>query len=81
MGFISNILTGKDNKTHDFGRVAGAASLLTGLGLEIYAVYKGQPFDMQAFGIGVAAMATGIGALLKLKETTEPEPEPEKRDA
>jgi hypothetical protein len=75
MGFLNNISTGKDNKTHDIGRVAAIACIVVGLGLQIYAVgWKGQLFDMQAFGLGVGAMAAGIGAMLKLKERSEPDP-------
>lgn len=70
---LRDILTGKDGETHDIGRWAAMASIVTGLGLEVYAVgWRGQPFDMLAFGGGIGALATGIGALLKLKEGTEP---------
>lgn len=70
---LRDILTGKDGITHDIGRWAAVASILTGLGLQIYAVgWRGQPFDMLAFGGGIGALAAGIGALLKLKEGTEP---------
>lgn len=70
---LRDILTGRDGVTHDIGRWAAVASIVTGLGLQVYAVgWRGQPFDMLAFGGGVGALAAGIGALLKLKETTEP---------
>ncbi|RTL40573.1 MAG: hypothetical protein EKK53_15405 [Burkholderiales bacterium] len=70
---LRDILTGRDNVTHDIGRWAAVASIVTGLGLQIYAVgWRGQPFDMLAFGGGIGALAAGIGALLKLKEGTEP---------
>jgi hypothetical protein len=73
MGFLNNILTGADNTTHDIGRVLAALSVVTGLGLQIYAVgWRGQPFDFLAFGAGVGATFAGIGAMLKLKENTEP---------
>jgi len=73
MKAIKDILTGKDGQTHDIGRWAGAASFICALGLEIYVVvYKGQPFDVTQFGLGIAAVAGGIGALLKLKAETEP---------
>jgi hypothetical protein len=74
MSFFRHILTGADNATWDFGRVAGAVAFVVGLGLEVYCVLRGKPFDFTAFGLGVAAMSGGIGALLKLKETTEPKP-------
>jgi len=75
MKALRDILTGKDGATHDIGRWAGALSFLCGLGLEIYVVvWKGQPFDFTQFGVGIAAMAAGVGAMLKIKETTEPPP-------
>lgn len=71
--WLNDILTGKDGVTHDMGRWMGVLSFLSGLGLEVYViVVKGQPFDFTQFGLGIAAMAAGIGALLKLKEGTEP---------
>ena len=73
MKAITDLLTGKNNVTHDIGRWFAAVSILTGLGLQIYAVgWRGQPFDMLAFGGGVGVLAAGIGAMLKLKEGTEP---------
>jgi hypothetical protein len=75
VNILNQLLTGSDNTTHDIGRWLAALSSCTGLGLQIYAVgWKGQPFDMQAFGIGCAALATGVGAMLKLKADTEPKP-------
>lgn len=72
---LTQLLTGKDGETHDLGRWMGALSFLIGCALEIYAVvWAKQPFDFLAFGAGVAALAGGIGAMLKLKETTEPPP-------
>lgn len=45
-----------------------------GLCLQIYVVvWKGDKFDLQQFGIGLAAMFTGFGAAIKLKENAEPE--------
>lgn len=73
MKALRDLLTGRDGLTHDLGRWMGAASFLVGLGLEIYVVvWKSQPFDFLTFGAGVAALAAGIGAMLKLKEGTEP---------
>ena len=53
--------------------VAGGAAL----GLQIYVVvWKGQPFDLQAFGIGMGALCASVGAALNLKAKTEPGSEP-----
>lgn len=70
---LRQMVTGKDNSTHDVGRWFAVLGGLTGIGLSIYdVVHNGVHFDMQSFGLGMAAMATGVGAMLKLKEGTEP---------
>jgi hypothetical protein len=75
MSIVKDLLTGIDGETHDIGRWLGALSGLTSIGLTVYdVVINHTHFDCQAFGIGVAALATGIGALLKLKAETEPKP-------
>lgn len=69
------LLTGVDGETHDIGRWFAAVVGVTGLALEVYAVvWKGQAFDMQAYGVGASALALGIGGMLKLKADTEPKP-------
>lgn len=70
---ITQLLTGADNQTHDIGRWMAAISGLSGIFYEGYAVIvMHTPFSMQDFGIGVGALAAGIGSMLKLKEDTEP---------
>jgi hypothetical protein len=67
--------TGVDNETHDVVRVVGLVGALTALGLQIYVVtWKSQPFDFQAFGIGLGALLASVGAALGMKEKTEPKP-------
>jgi hypothetical protein len=66
---IRQWFTESDNATHDLTRVLAAVSILTGLGLQIYAVgWHGQPFDMQTFGVGTGALFGGLGVALKLKK-------------
>ena len=73
MSIVRQLLTGVDNQTHDLGRWLAAVSSATGLGLQVYVVaWKGQPFDMAAFGLGCGALAAGVGAMLRLKADTEP---------
>ena len=70
---LRQLMTESDNVTHDLYRYLAILSIITGLGLQVYSIgWKGQPFDMLAFGAGIGALAAGIGALLKLKETNEP---------
>tara|TARA_R110000868_G_scaffold166628_1_gene400668 strand:+ start:794 stop:1039 length:246 start_codon:yes stop_codon:yes gene_type:complete len=68
---LRDIVTCKDGVTHDIGRWGGVLALISGIAFQGWALYKGQPFDMLNFGAGVAALAAGVGAMLKLKETTE----------
>ncbi|MEX3628323.1 MAG: hypothetical protein VB138_01455 [Burkholderia sp.] len=71
---IKQLLTGKDNQTHDFVRWLGVLAVLVALGLTVYVVvWRGQPFDLQRFGVGMGSVFAALGAALKLKETTEPQ--------
>jgi hypothetical protein len=71
---IKQLLTGKDNQTHDVIRWLAVLAIVVALGLQIHvvAILKTQAFDMQAFGIGLGAVFTAVGAALKLKEGSEP---------
>ena len=61
---IRQLLTESDNVTHDIYRYLAVISIAVGLSLSIYSVVKGQPFDMQTFGIGVGSLFAG-GAISK----------------
>ena len=75
MSILTQLLTGADNQTHDVLRWVGLGGALTALGLQIYVVaVKSQPFDMQAFGIGLGALVASVGAALGMKKDTEPKP-------
>lgn len=70
---LKQLLTGGDNQTHDIGRWMAAIIGASGVVFQGWAViHNGQPFNMQDFGIGAGALATGVGAMLKLKQDTEP---------
>lgn len=70
---LTQLLTGKDNVTHDVVRWLAVLSIVVGLGLAIYVVVvKGQPFDLQSFGLGIGAVFLSVGGALKLKEGSEP---------
>lgn len=69
---LRQIVTGSDNVTHDFVRWLAVLSVVVALGLSIYAVVrKDQPFDLQAFGIGIGIVLTAAAAAIKLKGPTE----------
>lgn len=75
MRFWRDITTGKDGDSFDVGRAYAVAVCMAGLffmGWDV--IVHATHFDFQSFGIGVGAMAAGIGALLKLKEGSEPHP-------
>ena len=64
---LKQILTESDNATHSLYKHLALACIATAIALEIFTVvYKGEPFDMQAFGIGIGALVTGIGAALRM---------------
>lgn len=66
-GVLNQILTESDNATHSLYKHLALACIATAIALEIFTVvYKGEPFDMQAFGIGIGALVTGIGAALRM---------------
>ena len=73
--FLTQIGTGKDNKTHDAFRWMAVLSIMVGLGLTVFVVgWRSKEFDIQSFGIGIGAVLAAAGAALKLKESTEPDP-------
>lgn len=75
MKILTDILTGADNVTHDIGRWFAALGGSSGIGLSVYDVVANHAhFSPQEFGVGMAALATGVGAMLKLKAETEPKP-------
>jgi hypothetical protein len=69
---LNDLLTGKDNQTHDIGRYLWAAGVLVYLGLSIFAIIKGQPWNPTEYGIGLGAVLAGGGAGIALKVKTEP---------
>ena len=65
---IRQLMTDSDNVTHDLYRYLAVISIAVGLSLSIYSVVKGQPFDMQTFGIGVGSLFAGVGVAIGLKK-------------
>ena len=69
MGFLKGMFTEVDNQTFDMSKALAALSVLTALGLAIYSVvWKGDTFDLNAYGMGIAALFAGTAALLKFKK-------------
>jgi hypothetical protein len=65
MKFIQ-LITGDDNTTLEPSYFWSAVAIIIGFGLEIYCTLKGKPFDLQSYGIGAAALLTGLGLSRKL---------------
>lgn len=63
---IKQAITGDDNTTIEPAYLWGGVAFLIGLGLEIYSVTQGKTFDLQGYGIGVAALLSGLGLGKKL---------------
>ena len=65
---LRQLMTDSDNVTHDLYRYLAVISIAVGLSLSISSVVKGQPFDMQTFGIGVGSLFAGVGVAIGLKK-------------
>lgn len=71
---FTNLFTGKDNQTHDIGRLLWAVSVLAFLGMSFFAIWRGQAFDPVAWGTAIALVLAGGGASVAIKSHTEPSP-------
>jgi len=70
----NQLLTGRDNATHDILRWLGLLGFISYITLTFYSViYLGVVFNYQEFSTGLAAMFGGLGAGLGLKSQTEPQ--------
>ena len=65
---VRDVFTESDNTTHDLYRYLSLFAIIAGIGCQLYAIYKGQKFDMQEFGIGMGALLAGVGVALGLKK-------------
>ena len=71
MSFLRDILTAdRDSRVYDLVRVGTAAALVVGMGLTVYAVvWRGEMFDLTAFGTGIGLiLAAGGGAMWARKD-------------
>ena len=70
---IHDCLTGIDGVTYDPARVYLFVAVAGFLAATLYAIYQGQPWDAQDYGVGFGALLGAGGLGIKLKSHTEPE--------
>lgn len=71
--FWQTLVTGRDNRSTDIGRVLFAIAILSAILLETFAVvWRGVAFDIVQFGGAVASLLLAGGASLAVKGHTEP---------
>ena len=63
---LSDLITGDDGLAIEPAYALSAAVILVGLGLEVYSVLFGKPFDFQAYGVGAVGLLSGLGLSAKL---------------
>lgn len=74
MKWVRQLLTAdKRSQVYDMVRVSFAAAFVTGLSLQIYSVARGDPFDIEKFGIGFGLMIAGAGGAMALRKDREEE--------
>ena len=72
-GFWATILTGRDNKSADIGRILFAAAIVTAIVLEAFVVvWRNIAFDLVQFCGGISSILLAGGASLAVKSQTEP---------
>lgn len=63
---LSELITTDDNSTLEPAYVLWVLAVIVGLGLEVFSVFSGKPFDLQAYGLGTGALLAfgGLGKKL-----------------
>ena len=75
MGWLTHLVTGPDNQTHDVVRWGALLGILQAVGMSAYdVIVHGAHFDVQQFGMGFGAVLAAAGAALGMKKDTEPKP-------
>jgi hypothetical protein len=70
---LRDILTSdKESRVYDLVRVITALAACVGLGLQVWVVTRGDPFDFQSFGMGLGLiLAAGGGAMWARRDREE----------
>jgi hypothetical protein len=70
---INDLLTGKDNQTHDIGRWSLVFTMFAFLMSCIYNAVHAGIVDLEKLYLGVAAIVSAHGAALLMKKDSEPD--------
>jgi hypothetical protein len=70
---LNDLLTGKDNETHDIGRWSLLVSMFGFFGACIYNAIHSGLVDLEKLYMGVAAIVGAHGAALLMKKDSEPD--------
>jgi len=70
---FNDLLTGKDNETHDIGRWSLVFTMFAFLGSCIFNAVHSGLIDLEKFYMGVAAIVGAHGAALLMKKDSEPD--------
>lgn len=73
MNIVTNLFTGKDNKTHDLGRWSWALSFVLVAALALWHEYKGIAVDLTTLAQAICLVVGAHGAALWAKSSTEPD--------
>jgi len=71
---IRQLITGRDNQTHDLGRYSWAISTAAVLAHDACQLHAGAAVSVRDLAIALAAVAAAHGVALGLKASTEPAP-------
>jgi hypothetical protein len=68
MKWLTDILTGPDNSTHEPANYIAIVGALSGLVMQGHAYFvRGVNFDLQSFGLGLGAIVGALGVAQKLR--------------
>ena len=72
MSWLNQLLTGRDNQSHDIGRWSWVVSILTVIGAAISNMVHAGVIDLMQLSGALAAVAGAHGVAIMAKKDTEP---------
>jgi plasmid maintenance system antidote protein VapI len=69
---VKNLLTGKDNVTHDIARWAWAIGFIAVIGIAVYEVLQAQHISLTELAEALGIVSGAGGASVMMKKDTEP---------